>query len=73
MRDKIALFCNIPPENAIPNRTAPILYEVPLMPGLRKFAGVCVRHPGHMPGKLHHRHLHPKADAQEGDSLLPAT
>ncbi len=31
VRDKIALFCNIPPENAIPNRTAPILYEVPLM------------------------------------------
>ena len=31
VRDKIALFCNIPTENAIPNRTAPILYEVPLM------------------------------------------
>ena len=29
--DKIALFCNIPKENAIPNQTAPILYEVPLM------------------------------------------
>ena len=29
--DKIALFCNIPKENAIPNLTAPILYEVPLM------------------------------------------
>jgi len=28
---KIALFCNIPPENAIPNLTAPILYEVPLL------------------------------------------
>ena len=31
IRDKIALFCNIPPENVIPNLTAPSLYEVPLM------------------------------------------
>ena len=31
IRKKISLFCNIPPENAIPNLTAPILYEVPLM------------------------------------------
>lgn len=31
IRDKISLFCNIPPENVIPNLTAPILYEVPLM------------------------------------------
>lgn len=31
IRRKISLFCNIPPENAIPNLTAPILYEVPLM------------------------------------------
>ena len=31
LRAKIALFCNIPKENAIPNQTAPILYEVPLM------------------------------------------
>jgi len=29
--EKISLFCNIPPENVIPNLTAPILYEVPLM------------------------------------------
>ncbi|MCC8122598.1 MAG: CTP synthase [Oscillospiraceae bacterium] len=28
---KISLFCNIPPRNVIPNLTAPILYEVPLM------------------------------------------
>jgi len=28
---KISLFCNIPVENAIPNLTAPVLYEVPLM------------------------------------------
>lgn len=31
IRRKIALFCNIPPQNAIANLTAPILYEVPLM------------------------------------------
>ena len=31
VRKKIALFCNIPAENVIPNLTAPILYEVPLM------------------------------------------
>ena len=29
--EKISLFCNIPVENAIPNLTADILYEVPLM------------------------------------------
>jgi len=28
---KISLFCNISVENAIPNLTAPVLYEVPLM------------------------------------------
>ena len=31
VRQKIALFCNLPAENVIPNLTAPILYEVPLM------------------------------------------
>ena len=31
VRDKISLFCNIPPEQVIPNETAPILYEVPLL------------------------------------------
>ena len=31
IRDKISLFCNIPPEQVIANQTAPILYEVPLM------------------------------------------
>lgn len=29
--NKISLFCNIPPENVIPNLTASTLYEVPLM------------------------------------------
>ena len=39
---KISLFCNIPVENAIPNLTASILYEVPLMlggGGLRRGGG----------------------------------
>ena len=29
-RDKLALFCNVRPEDVIPNLTAPCLYEVPL-------------------------------------------
>jgi len=28
---KLSLFCNVPPENVIPNLNAPILYQVPLM------------------------------------------
>ena len=31
VRSKIALFCNVPPERVIPNETAPLLYEVPLL------------------------------------------
>ncbi|SDN52139.1 CTP synthase [Acetanaerobacterium elongatum] len=31
MRNKIALFCNVRPEDVIENLTAPTLYEVPLM------------------------------------------
>ena len=31
VRDKIALFCNVPPERVISNQTAPLLYQVPLM------------------------------------------
>ena len=31
VRDKIALFCNVPQERVISNQTAPILYEVPLL------------------------------------------
>jgi CTP synthase len=30
VRDKIALFCNVRPEDVIQNLTAPVLYEVPL-------------------------------------------
>ena len=52
MRDKISLFCNIPPENVIPNLTAGLLYEVPLMLEREGLADVVVRRLGlicHMP------------------------
>ena len=44
--DKVALFCNIPPENVIPNLTAPILYEVPLMLEEEGLANVVARRLG---------------------------
>ena len=50
--EKISLFCNIPVENAIPNLTAPVLYEVPLMLEREGLADVVVRRLGlicHMP------------------------
>ena len=50
--DKIALFCNIPKENAIPNLTAELLYEVPLMLERAGLAEAVVRRLGlicHMP------------------------
>ena len=50
--DKISLFCNIPRENAIPNLTADLLYEVPLMLEREGLADAAVRRLGlicHMP------------------------
>jgi CTP synthase len=44
--DKIALFCSIPRENAIPNLTAGLLYEVPLMLEREGLADVVVRRLG---------------------------
>ncbi|MEQ2456899.1 CTP synthase [Flavonifractor hominis] len=44
--EKIALFCNIPKESAIPNRTASVLYEVPLMLERAGLASVVVRRLG---------------------------
>ena len=41
MKDKIAMFCDVPPEAVIENRTAATIYEVPLMmqkEGLDKIA-----------------------------------
>ena len=46
IRDKIALFCNIPVDHAIPNLTADILYEVPLMLEREGLADVVVRRLG---------------------------
>ena len=66
--DKISLFCNIPRENAIPNLTASILYEVPLMLEREGLADVVVRRLGlicHMPdltewATMVHRAKHPQ-------------
>ena len=44
--DKISLFCSIPRENAIPNLTADLLYEVPLMLEREGLADVVVRRLG---------------------------
>ena len=44
--EKISLFCNIPADHAIPNLTAPILYEVPLMLEREGLADVVVRRLG---------------------------
>ncbi len=39
--------------------------------GFREFAGVGVRQPRRVAGKLHHCHLHSQADTEEGERLLP--
>ena len=65
---KISLFCNIPVDHAIPNLTADILYEVPLMLEREGLADVVVRRLGlicHMPdltewATMVHRAKHPK-------------
>jgi len=44
--DKISLFCNIPRDHAIPNLTADLLYEVPLMLEREGLAEVVVRRLG---------------------------
>ena len=66
--EKISLFCNIPVENAIPNLTAEVLYEVPLMLEREGLADVVVRRLGlicHMPdltewATMVHRAKHPR-------------
>ena len=65
--DKISLFCNIPRDHAIPNLTADLLYEVPLMLEREGLADVVVRRLGlicHMPdltewATMVHRAKHP--------------
>ncbi len=44
MRYKIALFCNVRPENVIPNYTADNLYEVPLLLEKEGLANVVCEH-----------------------------
>ena len=66
--EKISLFCNIPVDHAIPNLTADILYEVPLMLEREGLADVVVRRLGlicHTPdltewATMVHRAKHPK-------------
>ena len=66
--EKISLFCNIPVDHAIPNLTADLLYEVPLMLEREGLADVVVRRLGlicHMPdltewATMVHRAKNPK-------------
>ena len=70
--EKISLFCNIPVENAIPNLTAPVLYEVPLMLEREGLADVVVLRLGlicHMPdltewATMVHRAKHPQGSVE---------
>ena len=70
--EKISLVCNIPVENAIPNLTAPVLYEVPLMLEREGLADVVVRRLGlicHMPdltewATMVHRAKHPQGSVE---------
>ena len=65
--NKISLFCNIPADHAVPNLTAGILYEVPLMLEREGLADVVVRRLGlicHAPdltewATMVHRAKHP--------------
>ena len=41
------------------------------MGGGCQFTGMSIGQTGHMAGELHHRHLHPQADAEEGDLVFP--
>ena len=70
--EKISLFCNIPVEHAIPNLTAELLYEVPLMLEREGLADVVVRRLGlicHMPdltewATMVHRAKHPSGTVE---------
>jgi len=46
IKDKIALFCNVRPENVIPNLTARTLYEVPMLLEKEGLARVVCKHLG---------------------------
>ncbi len=70
--EKISLFCNIPVDHAIPNLTAELLYEVPLMLEREGLADVAVRRLGlicHMPdltewATMVHRAKHPSGTVE---------
>lgn len=57
-RNKIALFCNVRPENVVPNLTASNLYEVPLMLEKQGLAVAACKH-------LHLDNIEPKNEAWE--------
>ena len=70
--EKISLFCNIPVDHAIPNLTADLLYEVPLMLEREGLAEVVVRRLGlicPMPdltewATMVHRAKHPEGEVE---------
>ena len=43
---KIAMFCNVPPDCVIENRTLPVLYEAPLMLEAQQLSGIICRELG---------------------------
>lgn len=70
IRRKISLFCNIPVENAIPNLTADILYEVPLMlekEGLGRVVTKRLGLPCREPDLVHWAQMVERAKRPEGE------
>jgi len=68
--EKISLFCNIPVENAIPNLTADLLYEVPLMLEKEGLAEVVVNRLGlacHAPDLGEWRQMVDRAKHPQGE------
>jgi len=68
LREKISLFCNVPVENVIPNLTAPILYEIPLMLEEEGLADVVCKHlglEGHEPDLTEWRTMVERAKAAQ--------
>ena len=73
IRQKISLFCNIPVENAIPNLTADILYEVPLMLEKEGLGGVVVKRLGlpiRDPDLVHWAQMVERAKHPEGEVTI---
>ena len=71
--EKISLFCNIPVSHAIPNRTAPLLYQVPLMLEEEGLADVVTRRlnlPCHAPDLADWRGLTDRAAHPRGEVTI---